>query len=92
MSSQESFGTIDDGRTYSHTQIAAIYRRRDKWAKDFIREHVSHADIGNGLLLVSGQRWRLAIESLSDLTCDGCGKHPYGSGKSRCTCDDDEET
>jgi hypothetical protein len=63
---KESFGVIDDDRTYTHAQIAAILGRAERWAKEFVREHVSHADIGNGLLLVSGRRFRLAIERLSD--------------------------
>jgi hypothetical protein len=62
---RESFGIIDDDRTYTHEQIASIIGRSERWAKEFIREHVSHADLGNGLLMVSGRRWRLAIEKLS---------------------------
>jgi len=62
---RESFGVIDDDRTYTHEQIAAILGRSDRWAKEFVRDNVSHADLGNGLLMVSGRRWRLAIERLS---------------------------
>lgn len=62
---RESFGIIDDDRTYTHEQIACILGRADRWAKEFIRDHVSHADLGNGLLMVSGRRWRIAIERLS---------------------------
>lgn len=64
--SKESFGAFDDDRTYTHQQIAAILGRTERWAKEFVRKYVSHADIGNGQLLVSGRRWRLAIEELSD--------------------------
>ncbi len=65
---KESFGVIDDDRTYTHEQIAAILGRNTRWAKEFIRDNVSFADLGNGLLMVSGRRWRLAIEALSDRT------------------------
>ena len=63
---KESFGVIDDDRTYTHMQIASILNRSERWAKDFIRENVSYADLGNGFLMVSGRRWRIAIEQLSD--------------------------
>ena len=64
---KESFGVIDDDRTYTPAQLSPILGRNERWVKDFVRAHVSHADLGNGLLQISGRRWRLAIESLSDL-------------------------
>jgi hypothetical protein len=57
---------IDDSRTYAHHQIAAIIGRSERWTKEFIRDHVAYADLGNGLFMVSGRLWRLAIERLSE--------------------------
>lgn len=64
--SKESFGVFDDDRTYTHAQIAAILGRAERPTKEWIRKNVSHCDFGNGLLLVSGRRFRLAVEELSD--------------------------
>lgn len=63
---RESYGVIDDDRTYTTQQLAAILGRAERWVKEFVRANVSYADLGNGLLQVSGRRWRLAIERLSD--------------------------
>lgn len=68
---KESFGVIDDDRTYTHAQLASILGRSDRLMKEWIREHVSFCEFGNGLLLVSGRRFRVAVERLSDMRENG---------------------
>jgi len=63
---KDSFGPIEDGVTYTHQQIGKVIGRSDRWVKDFIKNNnVRCADLGNGLMVVSGRLWRLAIEKLS---------------------------
>ncbi len=62
---KETSGFISDDRTYTHIQIGRAVGRSDRWAKEFIRENVPFADLGGGLLAISGRNWRLAIEEMS---------------------------
>ncbi len=72
---KKATGVIYDDRSYTHIQIAEILGRTDRWAREFIRgtvqwEEKGHhgvpfADLGNGLIMVSGRLWREAIEAMS---------------------------
>ena len=74
---KESSGIIDDDRTYTAKQLAHILQRSERWVKDFLRGTgdwkekghfgVPYADLGNGMFVVSGRKWRLAIEAMSNV-------------------------
>ncbi|PHQ34581.1 hypothetical protein [Rhodopirellula bahusiensis] len=57
---------INDNSVYTQKQIAQAMDRSERWAKEFIRANVAFADLGNGLLAVSGRLFREAIERMSD--------------------------
>ncbi len=71
---------VCDNCVYNHAQLAVTLGRAERWTKDFVRAHVPHVDGGNGLLIVSGYLFRLAIEQGSTFPE---GDRPKRTGRGR---------
>ncbi|KAA5538720.1 hypothetical protein FYK55_26780 [Roseiconus nitratireducens] len=62
-------GYVRDDETVTTKELANRFGRSERWVKDTIRDadliDVSYADLGSGLLLVSGRHFRLAVEAVA---------------------------
>jgi len=61
-------GIICDDCSYTSEALAFLLGRNLRLAKEFIRKHLPYADLGNGLLIVSGSHFRLAMEQMANET------------------------
>ena len=78
---KESFGIIDDDRTYTAEQLAGILGKSERSVRDFVRQNVRYAEPFEGLILVSGRLFRMAIEGLSAFdTAEKAEKRRRSSG------------